>query len=327
MKAKEAELKEANTLVLLNEVNGTHSRLREKAKLAWEAEQPSEDITTNDGSFHKTKLKKYPKIAALQYASAKWENNRLLVIRINGEKFTMFASQYEYNKETVYTRPATFSEFLDLNSIPENEITIEQYNAMAEQLTALNEKLQKDMESYKDGLKALEIHSLSHWGLVHSSKFTIFAFMKYRYVYSLTHDGSVFYIGCTEDLSKRYMQHLADSKKGTIPVNKYIKQMLDNSIYPEVNIICYLPKNEAIIKEAQLLLLMTDIGHNLTNRQFHFVKGKNYPFSKIKYKSDLAKVINYRMKVYLFHNHNRDIDGKQISFNYPFSPDLKTYSE
>lgn len=177
IKANQAIIKELDKVTLLRGINTKYSRLRDMALQAYECEQPTEDITTNDGSFHKTKLKKYPKIAALQYASAKWDDNRLLTIRINGEKFTMFSAKYEYNKETVYTRPATFSEFLELNSIPANDITIEQYNAMADKLTALNEKLQKDMESYKEGLKALDIHSLNHWGLVSQHNVNLYEYL------------------------------------------------------------------------------------------------------------------------------------------------------
>jgi hypothetical protein len=177
LKANEMAIKELDKIALLKQVNGKYSRLRDIALQAYECEQPSEDITTNDGSFHKTKLKKYPKIAALQYASAKWENNRLTSIRINGEKFNMHAAKYEYNKETIYTRPDTFSEFLALNTIPESDISIEQYSAMAEKLTQLNAKLQKDMEDYKRGLESLKISSLSYWGLAQQHNVNLYEYL------------------------------------------------------------------------------------------------------------------------------------------------------
>lgn len=177
LKANEVAIKELDKIALLKQVNGKYSRLRDMALQAYECEQPSEDITTNDGSFHKTKLKKYPKIAALQYASAKWEDNRLLNIRINGEKFIMYRSKYEYNQPTQYTRPETFSDFLTLNNIPESDISIEQYNAMAEKLTQLNEKLQKDMEDYKRGLESLKISSLSYWGLTGQHNVNLYEYL------------------------------------------------------------------------------------------------------------------------------------------------------
>jgi len=177
LKANEMAIKELDKIDLLKKVNGKYSRLRGIALQAYECEQPTEDITTNDGSFHKTKAKKYPKIAALQYAYAKWEDNRLTQFTINGEKFYMYTTKHEYQKETVYTRPATFNDFLALNTIPEQDITIEQYNAMAEQLTALNAKLQKDMEDYKKGLESLKMSSLSYWGLTGQHNVNLYEYL------------------------------------------------------------------------------------------------------------------------------------------------------
>jgi len=162
----DAAIKELRKVNLLKKVNGKYSRLRQLALQAWECEQPTEDIITNDGSFHKTKVKKYPKIAALQYASATWEDNKITKFNINGETFYMFRTKHEYNKPTEYTRPETFSEFLKFNTIPENDITIEQYNELCSKLNELNEKLKKDIESYNNGLKELNTSSFNYWGLV-----------------------------------------------------------------------------------------------------------------------------------------------------------------
>jgi len=177
LKENESAIKQLNKVELLARINSKYSRLREIALQAWECEQPNEDITTNDGSFHKVKVKKYPKIAALQYASATWEYNRLTAIRINGEKFYMYSTKHEYGKETVYTRPATFSDFLALNSIPESDMSIEQYNAMADKLGQLNEKLQKDMDEYKKGLESLQISSLNYWGIVGQHNVNLYEYL------------------------------------------------------------------------------------------------------------------------------------------------------
>jgi len=177
LKDNEMAIKELNKVDLLKKVNGKYTRLRSMALQAYECEQPSEDITVNDGSFHKTKVKKYPKIASLQYASAKWEDNRITQLTVNGEKFYMYQTKHEYQKDTIYTRPATFSEFLALNTIPENDISIEQYNAMAEQLSQLNTKLQKDMEDYKKGLEVLKISSLNYWGLVDQHNVNLYEYL------------------------------------------------------------------------------------------------------------------------------------------------------
>lgn len=162
----DAKIKELNKAILLNQVNTKYFRLRQLALLVYECEQPIEDITSNDGSFHKTKVKKYPKIAALPYASAIWENNRFMTIRVNGEKFSMFKTKYEQGKENEYVRPETFDDFLILNLIPVKEITMQEYNDMCEKLNALNDQLKKDIEIYKEGLKSLNNYSLNCWGLI-----------------------------------------------------------------------------------------------------------------------------------------------------------------
>lgn len=166
LKTNENALKDIARAELLRQVNSKETRLRELARQAYECEQPTEDITCTDGSFHKTKVKKYPKIAALQYASATWENNKITRLTINGERFNMFQSKYEYGKETTYTRPETFADFLKLNTIAPADITIEQYNEICDKLNVLNEQLKQDIEKYKTGLQSLNYSSLNYWGLI-----------------------------------------------------------------------------------------------------------------------------------------------------------------
>lgn len=166
LKANETTLKEINKAELLSQVNTKHSRLRELARQAFECEQPTEDITCADGSFHKTRVKKYPKLAALQYAYAKWEDGKIIRLTINGEKFTMYQGKYEYNKPTEYTRPETFAAFLELNSIAPADITIEEYNGITAKLNALNSQLKEDIAKYQKGLESLSYHSLNYWGLI-----------------------------------------------------------------------------------------------------------------------------------------------------------------
>ncbi|MEO6305038.1 MAG: hypothetical protein ABIP51_17910, partial [Bacteroidia bacterium] len=101
----EVAIKNEKKMLLLSNVNGEQSRLREKAKQAWECEVPTADITCNDGSFHAAKVKKYPKIAELKYASGLWKEGMLMEIRVNGIKFRMFSATYEHSKPTEYKRP------------------------------------------------------------------------------------------------------------------------------------------------------------------------------------------------------------------------------
>ena len=166
IKEVEAQIKEIKVSEMINKQNAKYSRLREMAKNAWECEQPTEDITTDSGYFHKTKVKKYPKLAALKYAHANFKDGKLLELTINGERFNMYAAKYEYNKETEYTRPETFNAFLSLNSIPAETFTIEMFKDVSEKINALNTEIEKHIENYKNELEKLKVHSLNYWGLV-----------------------------------------------------------------------------------------------------------------------------------------------------------------
>jgi len=165
MNANKEQIKELDKINLLKQVNAKYTRLRSMAKQAYECEVPTEDITTDSGYFHKTKVKKFPKLAALEYASASFKDGRIETLRINGEKFQMYKIQYEYGKENVYTRPESFEAFLSLNSIPVEGITIEQYNEFSAKLKALNDKLKADIEKYKSGLDSIGTSKFNYYGL------------------------------------------------------------------------------------------------------------------------------------------------------------------
>lgn len=176
LKENERQLKALERAAMLERVNGKYARLRELARQAYECEQPTEDITTSDGSFHKTKVKKYPKIAALEYAYGLFKDGLLQEIRINGEKFQMYSTKYEYNKPDEHTRPATFAEFLELNSIPQADITEQQYTELCDKLNALNTELRANIEKYKAGLNALDVHLFNYWGLIGQSNMHLYEY-------------------------------------------------------------------------------------------------------------------------------------------------------
>lgn len=169
LKTLETELQQIEKAQKLKSVNEKQARLRELAALVYDAEQPSEDITTNAGDWHKTKVKKYPKLAALPYAYGKWESDKLTEIRVNGERFQMYRTKHEYNKPTEYTRPETFDDFLALNSICPAPIAAEQFDQFCEQLEAANKELEAAIEKYSKTRAALNVSNMQYWGLVRQS--------------------------------------------------------------------------------------------------------------------------------------------------------------
>jgi hypothetical protein len=158
IRANEAEIKNLKRAELLANVNAKQGRLRDFARQAWEAEQPETDITTNDGSFHATKVKKYPKLAALKYASGKWENGQLSELRINGNRFYMV-------RHTDKVRPFDFADFLNLNNIMAQDITLEEFTEIEAKNNAANAEFEEAKKRFEAAKSAIGMSALSYWGL------------------------------------------------------------------------------------------------------------------------------------------------------------------
>lgn len=161
----ESQVKEIRLTARLNNVNKEQERKRNFALLAYNAEQPDTDITTNDGKFHATKVKKYPNLAAIPYCTAKFKDGKYIEITVNGEKFYMYHTKHEYNKPTEYTRPETFEDFLKLNSITSRDITLQEFKNIEERNTLINNEFKQCIEKFDHQKKELEMYFYSHIGL------------------------------------------------------------------------------------------------------------------------------------------------------------------
>jgi hypothetical protein len=161
----EAQIKDIRLTDKLTSINREQERKRNLALLAYNAEQPDTDITTNDGKFHATKVKKYPNLAALEYCHAKYREGKYTELTINGHSFSMYQTKHQYNKPTEYTRPATFQEFLQLNSITEKDITLQEFKNLQERNTKINAEFQAAIEKFDQQKKELEMYFYSHIGL------------------------------------------------------------------------------------------------------------------------------------------------------------------
>lgn len=166
MRELDQQLKQANRNELLERVNKQQTQKRELAAKVWECEETAEDITTADGSLHKTKVKKYPKLAALNYVHAEVKDGKLIVINYNGEKFRMYKTQSSYNEPTIYTRFPSFVEFLEFNGIMPEPMTAEQFTEICNQLADANTEIRQQIEAYKAKLNKINSSALSCYGLI-----------------------------------------------------------------------------------------------------------------------------------------------------------------
>lgn len=162
----DAQLKSIRVNERLSQINHKYTRTREFARLAFEAEKPTEDITTSDGSFHKTKVKKYLKLAAIEYARGQFKDGRLIELTVNGERFTMYKVVSKYNEPTTYEDFATFEEFLIANNVPCKEITIEVHDVLTSEIKEANEELETAIKNYKIKMERLQAYSYLNWEIL-----------------------------------------------------------------------------------------------------------------------------------------------------------------
>jgi hypothetical protein len=166
LKALDKELSELNLHQLLKDINAEQERKRNFALQAWKCEEPTEDPTNADGSFHKTKIKKFPILAALQYGRAKWKDGVMKEINVNGHKFDMCQTICESGKPDQYKRPETFKDFLILNHIMPEPLTMEQYKKLKEEMEKANAEIDEAIKKYDQKRKELKTNSFQSWGLI-----------------------------------------------------------------------------------------------------------------------------------------------------------------
>lgn len=163
------EIKRLERIELLESVNAEQRKKREQASILWECEQPESDITCKDMNFHSVKVKKYPKLAALQFARAKFEDGRISEISVGvGYSEYMFKM---LGKDG--TRPASFEAFLSLNSIEPADITQEEFESIIDTNDRINAEFQEALEKFDKAKNDLNLYHLQYLGLFESSSLGI----------------------------------------------------------------------------------------------------------------------------------------------------------
>jgi len=87
----------------------------------------------------------------------------------------------------------------------------------------------------------------------------------YEFIYALSSNGQVFYIGRTKDVCKRYDQHLLSGKSPKTRVARYISILVAFGHTPIIRIIDYLPAKEAKESEDNLICSLKIAGQDILN--------------------------------------------------------------
>ena len=155
----EAEQKRLKIAAKLEAVNRDQSRLREQARIIYQVEDVPAEVACNDGTRHMTRVKKYPVLNSLEYARLTFnKDGKLEAVKTGLKTWQLIA----YNQTE---RPATFEEFLELNSVQAADITPEELNAVIKENERLNAEFKAACEKFSEGKSNAKISTYANLGL------------------------------------------------------------------------------------------------------------------------------------------------------------------
>ena len=109
------------------------------------------------------------------------------------------------------------------------------------------------------------------------------------FVYALSYNENVFYIGITCNLKRRYKTHI--NKYTGLPVSVYIQELITRGNVPIMKPLCYLPKAQAHIKESEIIRLFTKSGHKLLNDLHLYIP--QWKYERLPQIINKSNMINY----------------------------------
>jgi len=155
----EAEQKRLKIAAKLEAVNRDQSRLREQARIIYKVEDVPAEVACNDGTRHMTRVKKYPVLNSLEYARLTFNKaGKLEAVKTGLKTWQLIA----YNQTE---RPATFEEFLELNSVQPADITPEELSAVIKENERLNAEFKAACEKFSEGKSNAKISTYANLGL------------------------------------------------------------------------------------------------------------------------------------------------------------------
>ena len=130
--------------------------------------------------------------------------------------------------------------------------------------------------------------------------------MEMLFVYSLVDHGRIFYVGSSKNVYKRLQAHC--SLDWGLEVQHYIQTLFAKGVFPEVRVLYYLPKEEALKKEAEIISLFSHCGHQLCNSDFNLRQLKIDRLEvkiKAKIPLQLKQLIEYTQQTLVYERLNR----------------------
>jgi len=173
LKAIDAKQTEQRKREKLNQVNTDHAKKREILTALLSVPMPDEDIRVNDGSFHATKIKRYPELKALvdgQYLRFEFAANCYHTAKNSRERFSILEPTYEYGKPDSYKPFESFEAACDYNGILPQEMTFAEFQRIESAVLAESERIKAEISKSQQKMRDLGAFTLSSNNLVRTSQ-------------------------------------------------------------------------------------------------------------------------------------------------------------
>lgn len=166
----EKERETVGQITAIERYNREQAEKRAILKKLLDTERPVEDITNQDGTLHATKVKKYPKLEAINkelwnFSMIQNKADKWIEARTSGDNYRLMFWEYK-NSETIYREFENFEEACKHNGIELKPLNVKKELRNIERLKDETEKMRKQLEAYSERCKKLNGYTLSSIGAI-----------------------------------------------------------------------------------------------------------------------------------------------------------------
>ncbi len=175
IKTLEKEKREAAEIKKLNAVNRKHEERKNFLIELLALEFPKdEDIQNNDGSFHSTKLKKYPSLSEFmeKYKYARFTTDKGIYTECKEGRHTyrILRSHYNSGEPNSYTKFESLEEACSYNWIQFKQMTYKKFQALQKSILKESAKMQKAIAIHNEKINSLNAYFLENEQLIQPIK-------------------------------------------------------------------------------------------------------------------------------------------------------------
>ncbi len=177
IKELETEKKEIEQKKKLSTINNKHDKRKLFLEQVLAIELPTEDITTNLGHLHATKLKKYPSLAEFmkenQYVRFIFKNGNYTECK-NGQEITYLKKSTYSDNTTTYADFKDLKEACNYNNIRFDSLNFKKFKALENKILKESERIKAEVKKSIEKLNALDCLFLESENLINKDSYTTY---------------------------------------------------------------------------------------------------------------------------------------------------------